>query len=147
MMCVVREDVKEHMSRAAQQSQRATELEGLLDEVRTRVQDLEDRCLGKAVQQRSHTQQLQREKQEAEVRHVTTYIHRSASLITVVKPFQKQRQVLEQTICKQKEETAQLQRKLYFSIKEEEQRLARQSQTFQSICKKVIQQSSAADQQ
>ncbi|XP_028254343.1 centrosomal protein of 70 kDa isoform X2 [Parambassis ranga] len=121
----LKEDVKEHMTRAAQQSQRATELEGLLDEVRTRVQDLEDRCLGKAVQQQSHTQQLQREKQEA----------------------QKQCQVLEQTISKQKEETAQLQRKLYFSIKEEEQRLARQSQTFQNVCKKVIQQSSAADQQ
>lgn len=55
------------MSRAAQHSQRATELEGLLDVVKTRVQDLEDRCLGKAVQQQSLTQQLQQEKQEAQV--------------------------------------------------------------------------------
>ncbi len=55
------------MSRAAQQSQRTTELEGLLDVVKTRVQDLEDRYLGKAVQQHSHTQQLQQEKHEAQV--------------------------------------------------------------------------------
>lgn len=55
------------MRGAAQQSQRATELEGLLDTVKTRVQDLEDRYLGKAVQQHSHTQQLQQEKQDAQV--------------------------------------------------------------------------------
>lgn len=55
------------MSRAAQHSQRATELEGLLATVKTRVQDLEDRCLGKAVQQLSHTHQLQQENQEARV--------------------------------------------------------------------------------
>ncbi|XP_068580871.1 uncharacterized protein [Cebidichthys violaceus] len=62
---VVREEVHEHTSRAAQQSERATELEGLLDGVRTRVQDLEDRYLGEAAQQHGHAQQLQREQQEA----------------------------------------------------------------------------------
>lgn len=67
-MCVSREEAHEHMSRAAQQSQRVTELEELLDVVKTKVQDLEDRYLGKAVQQHSHTQQLQQEKQEAQVR-------------------------------------------------------------------------------
>ena len=56
------------MSRVAQQSQRVTELEELLDVVKTKVQDLEDRYLGKAVQQSSHTQQLQQEKQQAQVR-------------------------------------------------------------------------------
>lgn len=66
-VCVFREEAHEHMGRAAQQSQRATELEGLLDVVKTRVQDLEDRCLGKAAQQLSHAQQLQQEQQEAQV--------------------------------------------------------------------------------
>lgn len=55
------------MSQAAQHSQRATELNGLLNVVKTRVQDLEDRCLSKAVQQQSHNQRLQQEKQEAQV--------------------------------------------------------------------------------
>uniref|UniRef100_A0A3Q1BV94 Centrosomal protein of 70 kDa n=1 Tax=Amphiprion ocellaris TaxID=80972 RepID=A0A3Q1BV94_AMPOC len=110
----LKEEVQQHTSRAAQQSQRVTELEGLLDEVKTRVQDLEDRYLGKAAQQHSHTQQLQQEKQDAQVCFSVS-----------------------QKLSKQKEEAGQLQRKLYFTIKEEERRFARQSQTFQNICKKV----------
>ncbi|CAK6965488.1 centrosomal protein of 70 kDa [Scomber scombrus] len=121
----LKEEVQEHMSQAAHQSQRASELEGLLDQVKTRVQDLEDRYLGKAVQQHSQTQQIQQEKQDA----------------------QRRNQALEQKLSKQREEAAQLQRKLYFTIKEEERRLARHSQTYQHICKKVSQQNSAADQQ
>ncbi|XP_030607459.1 centrosomal protein of 70 kDa isoform X2 [Archocentrus centrarchus] len=119
-------EVQEHMSRAAQQSQRATELEELLDKVKTRVQDLEDRYLGKAVQQLgSRTQQLQQENQEA----------------------QRQCKILEHKLSKQKEEAAQLQRKLYFITKGEERRLALQHQTFQNICRKMSRQSSPADQQ
>ncbi|XP_072235401.1 centrosomal protein of 70 kDa isoform X2 [Leuresthes tenuis] len=121
----LKEEAQTHMSRAAQQSQRVTELEGLLDQVKTRVQDLEDRYLGKAAQQHSSSQQLQQEKAES----------------------QKRCQMLEHKLLKQKEEAAQLQRKLYFTVREEEQRLARQSWTFQNICKKVCLQSSAADQQ
>ncbi|KAM7374982.1 hypothetical protein PAMA_014190 [Pampus argenteus] len=121
----LKEEVQENMSRAALQSQRATELEGLLDGVKTRVQDLEDRCLGKAAQKHRETQQLQQEKQDA----------------------QRQCHVLKQKLSKQKEEATQLQRKLYFTMKEEERRLAQQSQTFQHICKKVSQQNSATDQQ
>ncbi|XP_042371071.1 centrosomal protein of 70 kDa-like, partial [Plectropomus leopardus] len=56
-------------------------------------------------------------------------------------------EVLEQKLSKQKEETAQLQRNLYFALKEEELRLARQSQTFQHFCKRVSRQDSAVDQQ
>ncbi|XP_026219205.1 centrosomal protein of 70 kDa isoform X2 [Anabas testudineus] len=119
----LKEEVQEHMHQAVQQSQRATKLEGLLDRVKTRVQDLEDRYLSKAVQQ--HTQQLQKDKQET----------------------RKLCDVLEQKLLKQAEEKAQLQRKLYFTVKEEERRLAQQSQTFQNICKKVSQHRSAADQQ
>ncbi|XP_039870728.1 centrosomal protein of 70 kDa isoform X3 [Simochromis diagramma] len=110
-------EVQEHMSRAAQQCQRVTELEELLDKVKTRVQDLEDRYLSKAVQQHSHTQQLQKEKLEA---------HRRC-------------EILEQKLSKQKEEATQLQRKLHFITKKEEQRLALQHQ--------ASQQRSPADQQ
>lgn len=55
------------MNQADQHSQRAAELEGLLATVKTRVQDLEDRCLGKAVQQLSHTRKLQQENLEMQV--------------------------------------------------------------------------------
>ncbi|KAM6892907.1 LOW QUALITY PROTEIN: centrosomal protein of 70 kDa [Lycodopsis pacificus] len=117
----LKEEVHAHTSRAAQYSERATELEGLLDGVRTRVQDLEDRYLGKATQQHGHPQQLQREQQEA----------------------RKRCEVLEQKLSQQKGEAAQLQRKLHFTVKEEE----RQSRTFQHVCNKVSQQNSPADQQ
>ncbi|XP_022615932.1 centrosomal protein of 70 kDa isoform X2 [Seriola dumerili] len=121
----LKEEVQEHTSRAAQQSQRATELEGLLDTVKTRVQDLEDRYLGKAVQHRSHRQQLQQEKEES----------------------QKRCEVLEHKLSREREKATQLQRKLYFTIKEEERQSARQSQTFQHICRRVSRHNSAADQQ
>uniref|UniRef100_A0A8C2X1W2 Centrosomal protein of 70 kDa n=1 Tax=Cyclopterus lumpus TaxID=8103 RepID=A0A8C2X1W2_CYCLU len=121
----LKEEAREHTSRAARQSQRATELEGLLDLVRTRVQDLEDRYLGKAAQQHDHTQRLQQDEREA----------------------RKQSQALEQKLTQQREEAARLQRKLYFTIKEEERRLARQSHAFQHICNRVSRQNSAADQQ
>ncbi|XP_034533383.1 centrosomal protein of 70 kDa isoform X2 [Notolabrus celidotus] len=121
----LKEDTQEHMSRAAQQSQRASELEGLLDVVKTKVQDLEDRCIGKAAQQQSHRKQLHEEKLDAQM----------------------QCQLLEQRLSKQKEETAQLQRKLYFTIKEEERRLARQNQTFQLVVHKISQQESPTEQQ
>ncbi|CAJ1087181.1 centrosomal protein of 70 kDa isoform X4 [Xyrichtys novacula] len=122
---LLKDDIQVHISRSAQQSQRISELEGLLDVVKTRVQDLEDRCIGKAVQQQSHRQQLQEEKLEAQI----------------------QSQVLEQKLTKQRVETAQLQKKLYFAIKEEERRLARQNQTFQLVCNKISQQESLTEQQ
>ncbi|XP_074521024.1 centrosomal protein of 70 kDa [Halichoeres trimaculatus] len=121
----LKEDVQDHMSRAAQQSQRISELEGLLDMVKTRVQDLEDRCIGKAAQQQSHRKQLQEEALEAQM----------------------QCKILEQRLSKQREETAQLQRKLYFTIKEEERRSARQNQTFQLVVNKISQQESPTEQQ
>ncbi|KAM4710676.1 centrosomal protein of 70 kDa isoform 2-T2 [Anableps anableps] len=106
----LKEEVQKHMSHAAQQSQRATELQRLLDEVKSRVKDLEERCLGKAVHQRSHTQQLQKENKEAQRRCL----------------------LLEKKLVKLEDEAAQLRRKLYFTVKEEEQRLARQSRLQES---------------
>ncbi|XP_054882021.1 centrosomal protein of 70 kDa isoform X2 [Poeciliopsis prolifica] len=106
----LKEEVQKHMSHAAQQSQRATELQGLLDEVKSRVQQLEERCLGKAVQQHSHTQQLQKENKEAKRRYL----------------------LLEKKVANLEEETAQLRKKLYLTVKEEEQRLARQSRLQES---------------
>lgn len=69
------------------------------------------------------------------------------SIKCVVSSLQKRCQALEQKLSKQREEAAELQRKLYFTIKEEERRLARQNQAFQHICNKVSQQNSPTDQQ
>lgn len=53
------------MSRAAQHSQKASELQALLDQVKVKVQDLEDRCICRAAQTHSRTLQLQRHSAEA----------------------------------------------------------------------------------
>ncbi|KAM4602166.1 centrosomal protein of 70 kDa [Polymixia lowei] len=121
----LKEEAQELMGQAARQSQRATELEGVLDGVKGKVQDLEDRYLGKAVQQHGRVDQLQQEKQEA----------------------QRRCQALEQKLSKERETVAQLQRKLYFTVKEEERRAARQTQAFQQICKRSARLHSPADQQ
>ncbi|XP_034720771.1 centrosomal protein of 70 kDa isoform X2 [Etheostoma cragini] len=121
----LKEEAREHTLEAAQQCKRAAELEALLAVVRIRVQDLEDRYLAKAVQQHSHTQQLQRENQDTQERC----------------------QVLEKKLSKQREEVAQLQKKLYFIVKEEEQRLARQSHALQHVCNTASRQNSPAEPQ
>ncbi|XP_056287588.1 centrosomal protein of 70 kDa isoform X2 [Pseudoliparis swirei] len=101
----LKEEARGLAGRAAQQARRATELEGLLDLVRTRVQDLEERYLGKAARQQSHTLRLQQDRREA----------------------RNQSRALEQELCRQREEAAQLQRKLYFTTKEEERRLKQEA--------------------
>uniref|UniRef100_A0A8C6S4C7 Centrosomal protein of 70 kDa n=1 Tax=Neogobius melanostomus TaxID=47308 RepID=A0A8C6S4C7_9GOBI len=120
----LKEDVQSHMRRSVAQTQRASELETLLEGVRVRVQELEERCVGRAAQTHGEMQQLQHDKRQA----------------------QKLVQDLEQALMKQKEEVSQLQKKLHFAVREEEQRVVRQSQAFEQICRRTARQSSAHDQ-
>ncbi|KAM8871960.1 centrosomal protein of 70 kDa isoform 2-T2 [Synchiropus picturatus] len=120
-----KEDIQEHVKREAKLLKRTTELEGLLDGMKIRVQDLEERFLGKAMKQRSQTQQLLEEKLDQ----------------------QKRCQAMELKLSEQKKEVNELQRKLHFTVKEEELRLSRQRQVFKHICTNVIQQDTAESQQ
>lgn len=61
--------------------------------------------------------------------------------------FQSRCRVLEETLSKQRESAARLQKKLHFAVKEEERRLARQSRAFQDVCNRACQQNSLGDQQ
>ncbi|KAK7893179.1 hypothetical protein WMY93_022331 [Mugilogobius chulae] len=120
----LKEDVQTHMSRSVSQTQKASELEKLLDEVRVRVQELEDRCVDRAAQSQGEVQSLQRDKQHA----------------------QRLVEDLEQALLKQREEISELQKKLHFAVRSEEQRLVQQSQTFELICKRTVRQNSSQDQ-
>lgn len=71
-MCLWREEAQEQTRWAVHHQERTMELEALLDGVKSKVQELEDRCLGKAARQYSCTQQLEQEKQEAQVGVETT---------------------------------------------------------------------------
>uniref|UniRef100_A0A8C1IQ03 Centrosomal protein of 70 kDa n=1 Tax=Cyprinus carpio TaxID=7962 RepID=A0A8C1IQ03_CYPCA len=121
----LKEEVQQHQTRAARQSQRAAELEGILDGVKVKVQDLEDSYIGKAAQQHNHFQQLQQDKRDAE----------------------KRCQSLEQKLSQEKEQVSQLQKKLQYAVREEERRLARQNQAFQQIHRRSARLNSTSDQQ
>uniref|UniRef100_A0AAY4AV53 Centrosomal protein of 70 kDa n=2 Tax=Denticeps clupeoides TaxID=299321 RepID=A0AAY4AV53_9TELE len=121
----LKEEVQQHQARAARQSQRATELEGILESVKGKVQDLEDRYISKAAQHHSQFQQLQQDHLEAE----------------------KRCQALELKLLQEQDVVSQLQRKIYFTVKEEEQRSARQNQAFVQIHKRSARHDSPIDQQ
>ncbi|KAJ0062493.1 hypothetical protein NL108_013937, partial [Boleophthalmus pectinirostris] len=121
----LKEDVQSHMSRSLAHTQRASDLEKLLDQVRLRLAELEDRCVDRAAHTQGEIQGLQRDKIHA----------------------QRLVQDLEQTLLKQREEISELQRKLHFAVRSEEQRVSQQSQTFELICRRTVRQSNAHDQQ
>ncbi|XP_067271807.1 centrosomal protein of 70 kDa isoform X2 [Pseudorasbora parva] len=120
----LKEEVQQHQTRAAQQSQRAVELEGILDGVKVKVQDLEDSYISKAAQQHSQFQQLQQEKRDAE----------------------KHCQSLEQKLSQEKEQVSNLQKKLQYVVRDEEMRLARQNQAFRQIHRRSARHNSTTDQ-
>uniref|UniRef100_A0A8C7Y059 Centrosomal protein of 70 kDa n=1 Tax=Oryzias sinensis TaxID=183150 RepID=A0A8C7Y059_9TELE len=105
----LREEVQEQMSRAAQHSQKASELQALLDQVKVKVQDLEDRCICRAAQTHSRTLQLQRHSAERRCEQ------------------------LQQKLRRKEEEAAKLRWKLRFAVEQEERRLARRNRSFQEI--------------
>ncbi|KAJ8410636.1 hypothetical protein AAFF_G00195400 [Aldrovandia affinis] len=121
----LKEEVQQQQACAAQQAQKSSQLQGVLDKVKTKVQDLEDSYIAKAAQQHVQVKVLLRDQREVE----------------------KFRQALEQKLSEEKEIIAQLQRKLYFAVKEEERRVARQNQAFQQIHKRAARPNSAVDQQ
>ncbi|KAJ8350475.1 hypothetical protein SKAU_G00256050 [Synaphobranchus kaupii] len=121
----LKEEVQQQQARTLQQTQRASELQGVLDKVKAKVQELEDSYISKAAQQHVQVKQLLQDNRESE----------------------KQHQALELKLNEEKEVIAQLQRKLYFAVKEEERRVARQNQVFQQIRKRSARANSPADQQ
>nr|XP_055073758.1 centrosomal protein of 70 kDa isoform X2 [Misgurnus anguillicaudatus] len=121
----LKEEVQQHQAQAIRQSQRATELEGILDGVKGKVQDLEDSYINKAAQQHSQFTQLQREKKDAERRCHS----------------------LERKLSQEKDEISQLQKKLQYAVREEERRVARQNQAFQQIHSRSARPDCTVDQQ
>nr|XP_055074192.1 centrosomal protein of 70 kDa-like [Misgurnus anguillicaudatus] len=121
----LKEEVQQHQAQAIHQSQRATELEGILDGVKGKVQDLEDSYINKAAQQHGQFTQLQREKNDAERRCHS----------------------LERKLSQEKDEMSQLQKKLQYAVREEERRVARQNQAFQQIHSRSARPDCTVDQQ
>uniref|UniRef100_H3AYK2 Centrosomal protein of 70 kDa n=1 Tax=Latimeria chalumnae TaxID=7897 RepID=H3AYK2_LATCH len=110
--------------RASRQEERASDLERILDSVKSKIQELEDDYISKASQQQSHVKQLQKDKQDTQTRY----------------------QQLEKKQGEQEEVIARLKKKLYLVVMEEEQRIARQNKTFRQFRKRAARTHSVLDQ-
>ncbi|XP_066543979.1 centrosomal protein of 70 kDa isoform X2 [Amia ocellicauda] len=121
----LKDEAQQQQARAARQSQRAAELDAILSGVKAKVQQLEDDYIAKAAQQQTRMKQLQQEKRDAQKRY----------------------QLLEQKLGEEREVISQLQKKLYFTVKEEEERVRRQNNVFLQIRKRAAKPHSPLDQQ
>ncbi|XP_062845455.1 centrosomal protein of 70 kDa isoform X3 [Trichomycterus rosablanca] len=97
----LKQEAEHQRARAARQSRRAEELEGVLSGVKVKVQGLEDSIISKAAHRQGQLQRLQQDKRDVEA--------------------------LQQELSTQKELVSRLQRKLHQAAKEEENRVARQN--------------------
>ncbi|KAM9493351.1 centrosomal protein of 70 kDa isoform 2-T2 [Clarias gariepinus] len=120
----LKQEVEQHQARAVRQSHRAEELEGVLAGVKVKVQGLEDSIINKAAQQRGERQQLQQDKEDAEMRC----------------------QAVQQQLSDQVSQVCELQKKLHLAVKEEEKRSARQNQAFQQFLSRSARLHSPSDQ-
>ncbi|XP_064419313.1 centrosomal protein of 70 kDa [Latimeria chalumnae] len=121
----LKDDLRHQQGRASRQEERASDLERILDSVKSKIQELEDDYISKASQQQSHVKQLQKDKQDTQTRY----------------------QQLEKKQGEQEEVIARLKKKLYLVVMEEEQRIARQNKTFRQFRKRAARTHSVLDQQ
>ncbi|XP_029461169.1 centrosomal protein of 70 kDa [Rhinatrema bivittatum] len=120
----LRNDIQQQQGRASRQEQRATNLEQILETVKSKIRELEDDFIAQACQQQTQLKELQKDKQATE------------------NQYQQQKQQL----VEQEERIAQLQKKLHMLVRGEEQRLARQSRAFRQFHKRAPRFQSALDE-
>ncbi|XP_043930938.1 centrosomal protein of 70 kDa isoform X4 [Protopterus annectens] len=121
----LKDDIRQQYGRASRQEQRTSELEQVLDNVKTKIQEMEDDFIKKTCQQQNHVKQLQKDKRDIQVYYTE----------------------LEQKLRVQEEIISQLQKKLRTIIAEEEERVTRQNNIFHQFRKRVPKANSTLDQQ
>nr|XP_033801201.1 centrosomal protein of 70 kDa isoform X2 [Geotrypetes seraphini] len=120
----LRNDSQQQQGRASRQEKRATELEQILETVKSKVRELEDDFITQACQQQTQMKELQKDKQASESQY-----------------HQQKQQLLEQ-----EERIAHLQKKLHMLVKGEEQHLARQNKAFHQLHKRAPRHKSVLDE-
>lgn len=121
----LKDDIHQQHGRASRQEQRASELEQVLDNVKAKIQEMEDDFIRKTCQQQNHVKQLQKDKRDIQI-HYTE---------------------LEQKLREQEDTISQLQKKLRTLISEEEERVTRQNDSFYQFRKRASKVNSTLDQQ
>ncbi|XP_037700027.1 centrosomal protein of 70 kDa isoform X4 [Choloepus didactylus] len=111
----LKNELQLEQSRAADQEQRANDLEQIMESVRSKIGELEDESLNRVCQQQNKIKDLQKEHKalQAKCQH-----------------YKKKRMEQQDTI-------ASLQKDIYRLTKEEEERIVTQNRVFACLCKRV----------
>ncbi|ELW48583.1 Centrosomal protein of 70 kDa [Tupaia chinensis] len=111
----LKKDLQLEQNRAADQEQRANDLEQIMESVKSKIGELEDESLNRVCQQQQKMKDLQKEQKalQAKCQH-----------------YKKKR-------MKQQETIAALQKDIYRLTKEEEERIVTQNRVFAYLCKRV----------
>ncbi|EMP38334.1 Centrosomal protein of 70 kDa, partial [Chelonia mydas] len=111
----LRDDIRQERGRACRQEQRAKELENVVENIKSKICQLEDECIAKVCQQQNEVKELQKDQQASQ----TKYHHQNEKL------------------HEQEETIAHLQKELQKVGMEEQQRVATQNKMFCQFCKRA----------
>ncbi|XP_043380907.1 centrosomal protein of 70 kDa isoform X6 [Chelonia mydas] len=111
----LRDDICQERGRACRQEQRAKELENVVENIKSKICQLEDECIAKVCQQQNEVKELQKDQQASQ----TKYHHQNEKL------------------HEQEETIAHLQKELQKVGMEEQQRVATQNKMFCQFCKRA----------
>uniref|UniRef100_A0A8C9F6R1 Centrosomal protein of 70 kDa n=1 Tax=Pavo cristatus TaxID=9049 RepID=A0A8C9F6R1_PAVCR len=113
--CNLRDEVRQERGRATRQEKRANELENVVENIKSKIRQLEDETIAKACRQQNQVKELQKDQ-----------------LVSQAK-YQQQQEKLQE----QEEIIAHLQRELCKAGVEEQQRVATQTKMFCRFCKRA----------
>ncbi|KAJ7407739.1 Centrosomal protein of 70 kDa [Willisornis vidua] len=111
----LRDLVRQGQGRASRQEQRANELENVVENIKTKIRQLEDETIAKACQQQNQVKEFQKDQQASQVK------------------YQQQQEKLQE----QEEIIARLQKELSKVGMEERRRVATQNKMFCQFCKRA----------
>uniref|UniRef100_A0A8D0HFV8 Centrosomal protein of 70 kDa n=1 Tax=Sphenodon punctatus TaxID=8508 RepID=A0A8D0HFV8_SPHPU len=111
----LRDEVRLERDRASRQEQRASDLESVVENVQSKIRQLEDESIAKACRQQSHVKELQKDQEASQM-----------------KDHQQKQKLLEQ-----EETIVRLQKELCKIGREEQERVATQKKMFCQFCKRA----------
>ncbi|XP_067405683.1 centrosomal protein of 70 kDa isoform X3 [Emydura macquarii macquarii] len=111
----LRDEIRQARGWASRQEQRAKELENIVENIKSKICQLEDECIAKVCQQQNQVKELQKDQQASQTK------------------YHQQKEKLHE----QEETIARLQKELHKVGMEEQQRVATQNKMFCQFCKRA----------
>ncbi|XP_074856957.1 centrosomal protein of 70 kDa isoform X3 [Carettochelys insculpta] len=111
----LRDEIRQERGRACRQEQRAKELENVVENIKSKICQLEDECIAKVCQQQNQVKELQKDQQVSQTK------------------YHEQKEKLHE----QEETIAHLRKELHKIGMEEQQRIATRNKVFCQFCKRA----------